>query len=215
MGKDIVTRYEMAGNPQDTPILSGQCDIEFVFTNINTKLWRDNRPLIQRRADVFVYSVDKTKAYAGFQLNPKTASKVLGVYLRIYNWKTVYVHIKGTDVEILEETKGWMHCLLLAFESGHPETYCTLEDYDPAIHTDEAMWFAHLMNPEYYRSDNMTLPCRNVRWTPDIAHPALYRQAYQDAATKCGCTKCPLFDMRRFCAGGRVRHIKKKALGRN
>ena len=206
MDNNVVTQNEIT--------IADSCDIEFVFTNLNTKLWRDNRLLIQRRADVFAYSPDKTRAYAGFHLNPKTASKVQGVYLRICNWKTVYVHIKGTDVDILEETKGWMYCLLLAFESGHPETYCTVDDYDPAIHTDEAMWMAHIMNPEQFRSDNITLPCRNVRWNPDIAHPARYRQDYQDAATRCGCTKCPLFDMRRFCAGGRIKTIKKKALGR-
>ena len=198
MGKEIVTRYEIAENPQIPPTLSGQCDIEFIFTNLTSKAWKDNRLLIQRRADMFAYNPNKTAAYAGFKLTPATARKLTDIYMRIYTWKSVFVRVLDNEEVTIESLRGWFHCLLLAFASGTPETYCTIDDYDPAIHTDYQMWMAHLMDPERFGGDNIVIPCKCVRWNPDITHPSGYRQAYLNAAMACGCYKCPLFDMSKF-----------------
>lgn len=198
MGKDIVKRHEIAQNPQVPSLLAKQCDIEFIFTNLGTKAWKSSRILIQRRADVFAYNPDRTVAYAGFKLTTATARKITDIYLRIYTWKSVFVRVLDNEEATLESLRGWFHCLLLAFASGTPETYCAIEDYDPAVHTDFQMWMAHLLNPEQFSGDNIFIPCKCVRWAPDITHPGGYRQAYLNAAMECGCYKCPLFDMSRF-----------------
>lgn len=207
--KGIVKRNEIVTTEQVPEQVSGQCDIEFVFTNTSSKAWKTNRLLIQRRADAFAYSPDKTVAYAGFKLNPKTAIKILGVYLRIYNWKSLFIKVRGTDVELPEEANKWMHCLLLAFASGTPETYCAIEDYDPALHTDQDMWLAHVLSPETFRDDNITIPCRNVQWRPDLRYPAKYKESYMRAARASGCDRCPLFNAGRFC-GNLTKKITKK-----
>lgn len=178
-----------------------RCDIQFTFTNLSSKAWKDNRATIQRRADVFAYNPEHTEAYAGFNLTTATARKIMGVYLRIYTWKTVSVRILGTEIELIEEANGWLHCLLLAFESGHPETYCVDNDYDPLLHANPALWVAHQMHPEDPRFDttSITLPCKNTRWVPDVTHPEAYREDYLQAAQKTRCDRCPLFDMGKFC----------------
>ena len=198
MGKDITKRYEITTADGAVAEHAPQCDIEFIFTNLSSKSWKDNRLLIQRRADVFAYNPDRTVAYAGFKLTPATARKITDIYVRIYTWKSVFVRVLDNEEATIESLKGWFHCLLLAFASGTPETYCAIEDYDPAIHTDFQMWMAHLMDPERFSGDNIVIPCKCVRWNPDITHPGGYRQAYLNAAMACGCYKCPLFDMSKF-----------------
>lgn len=199
--KDIVKRPEIQKQSTEIDAIVKKCDIQFTFTNLSSKAWKDNRAIIQRRADVFAYSPNKTEAYAGFNLTTATASKIMGVYLRIYTWKTVSVHVLGTDAGLMEEINGWMHCLLLAFESGHPETYCVDNDYDPLLHANPALWVAHQIHPEdpKFETTSITLPCKNTRWVPDVTHPETYRQEYMQAAQKTGCNKCPLFSMGKFC----------------
>lgn len=198
MGKDIVKRYEIVGKDGAIADPATQCDIEFLFTNLSSKAWKTNRLLIQRRADAFIYSPDRRIAYAGFNLTTATARKILDVYLRICTWKTVLVQMRGSDIGIIENGYGWLHCLLLAFASGKPEEYCAIEDYDPAIHARSEMWIAHVMNPETFRSDSITIPCKCVRWNPDLTNPSKYKQDYYNAAVACGCDRCPLFDMGKF-----------------
>ena len=62
MGKDITKRYEITTADGAVAEHAPQCDIEFIFTNLASKSWKDNRLLIQRRADVFAYNPDRTVA---------------------------------------------------------------------------------------------------------------------------------------------------------
>lgn len=175
-----------------------ECDIEFVFTRLKRQEWRENRLIIQRRADVFAYNPDKTAAYAGFKLTPENAKKVADLYLRIYRWKSAFVRIKNTDVETLDDINKWAYCWILSHAATDKHKYCTIRNWDPQTYTGIADWREYINRPMGQIETRMTLPCKCVWFKPDLSKPGTLREQYLDDARTQGCDKCPLFNMNRF-----------------
>lgn len=184
-------------------------DIEFVFTKLNTKAWQRIRVLLQRRATIFAYNVDKSAAYAGFKITPENAHKVADVYIRIYNWKTIFVHVPGTDVETPKDFESWGHCWIMAHATKDKTNYCQLRDYDPELHAGIVGYREYLLTAPHVTETNLTLPCKCVRWKPNTKQPNTYKQQYLDAANVYGCTKCPFFNISGFNCSSRHRTQKE------
>ena len=175
-----------------------RCDIQFVFTNLTSPAWKRLRIILQRRATVFMYNPDKTAAYVGFILTPDNARKISDLYLRIYRWKSVFVKIKGTDAETMEDMQPWAYCWLLAHANPNPDEYCHIRDYDPQLYTGITGWYDYLASEHTWVETRLTLPCRNVDFRPDTKRPDRYREQYARAAHTSGCDKCPLFNIKGF-----------------
>lgn len=170
-----------------------QCDIGFIFTNLTHNGWHINKLLLRRRADFFAYTPDKKSACVGFYVTKKNADKVRDIFCRIQNWKSVVVTVRGHKGITPQDYKGWLPCWLTAMYWDDP-LHCRVDEYNPLPHAGPQPWDAKI---KQYR---LTLPCKNVRWRPDIKHPETFELQYMQAAHKSGCDKCPLFTRCGFTA---------------
>lgn len=198
MNVPVKTQIPTTTESRDLSLEMQQCDIEFVFTRLTTKTWRETRLILQRRADVFMYSPDKTTAYAGFKITPENAKKVADIYLRIYRWKSAFVRIKNTDVETLDDINNWAYCWIMAHTATDKDKYCNIRNWDPWLHTNQTDWMDYLNRPATCLETRMRLPCKCVHFQPDLDKPGQMFEQYMDAARERGCDKCPLFKASQF-----------------
>lgn len=173
-----------------------QIDLELLFTNLRIRSWQTLRLLLQRRANVFAYSPDKESAVAGFIITPDNMRKVLDIYLRVYNWKSVIVKIKGSTIDTATEGNKWIHCWIQAH--ANTDEWCLNKDFDPQLYTGITGWYDYLNKPHTWIEDRLTLPCKNVRWRPDTTRPGDYKSQYAKACRTQGCDRCPFFNINRF-----------------
>lgn len=163
-----------------------QCDVGFIFTNLAHNGWHMIKLLLRRRADFFAYTPDKKSAYVGFYVTQKNADKVRDIFLRVQNWKSVIVTVRGQKDIAPQDYKSWLPCWLTAMYWKDP-MHCRVNEYNPLSHAGPQHW-DH--DPKQYR---LTLPCKRVRWRPDMDHPETFEEQYRSAAEKTGCAKCPLY----------------------
>ena len=176
--------------------VADKCDVEFVFTRLNIQSWHEIRMLVNRRATVFTYNPTRTAAYAAFKITPYNWQKVRDLCLRVYDWKTVFVRVHGSEAETMTEVSPWLICWISAHED--PKKHCAVRDYNPAYYTVPLLGLEHMLFPSRFKDSRITIPCRLVQWNPDITHPETYRQEYEKAAKMSGCDRCPFFNMQNF-----------------
>lgn len=174
------------------------CDLQLVFTNLSARSWHSMRLILQHRADVFMYNPDKTSAFAGFIITPDNMRKVLDVYLRVYNWKSVFIKIKGSNIETTTEGTKWIHCWIMAHVYANPDDHCHNKNFDPQLYTGITGWYDYINEPHTWIEDRLDLPCKNISWKPDTRHPGTYKKQYMEACQCSGCNKCPFFNINKF-----------------
>ena len=196
--KPPVKRNEIIGLNTPAKIVK-KCDLELVFTQLGTQAWRRVRLLIQKRASIFGYNNDKTIAYAGFKITPENMKKVLDIYVRVYQWKTVFVRVKGSEIDTALEGKEWVHCWIMAHAAKNKTKYCMRNNIDPRLYTGITNWKDYVYRPELGRIETrITVPCKTVIVLLDPDHPENFESNYMDIAKVLGCDKCPFFNPKGF-----------------